>query len=222
MEPRATVIRVALADDHPLIRLGIRTVLAETSDIDLVGEATTGEAVLTLCQEQQPDILLLDLSMPGPTPQETLPWLRVHCPQLKIVILSAHLNGAYIRTAVESGVIGYILKDEALDIVVESIRSVASGNVWFSHAVIQKLLAWRQDTKTLAAAQLSEREQQILSLLAQGQSNTQMAAELHLAEQTIRNYVSGIYQALGVSSRAEAIVWALKHEIGGNEEGKTE
>ncbi|RIK30824.1 MAG: DNA-binding response regulator [Chloroflexi bacterium] len=213
VERRDAAIRVALADDHPLIRVGIRTVLAETSDIELVGEATTGDAVLTLCQEQRPDILLLDLSMPGPAPQETLRQLRMHCPQVKTVILSAHLNGAYIRTTVETGVVGYVLKDEALDRMVESLRAVARGEVWFSQAVVQKLLAWRQDTATVAGVQLSEREQQILALLAQGWSNAQIAAELHLAEQTIRNYVSNIYQALGVSSRAEAVVWALKHEI---------
>lgn len=213
VERQNPVIRVALADDHPLIRLGIRTALAEIDGIELVGEATTGEAVLTLCQEQYPDILLLDLNMPGPTPRETLLWLREHCPQIKIVILSAHLNGAHIRTVVEAGVMGYILKDEALDRLVESIHAVAGGGVWFSQAVVQKLLAWRRNTETVTTAQLSEREQQILALLAQGQSNAQIAAELRLAEQTIRNYVSDIYQSLGVSSRAEAIVWAMRLDM---------
>lgn len=212
-EPQNRMIRVALADDHPLIRLGIRTALAEAGDIALVGEATTGEATRDLCQEQRPDILLLDLSMPGPPPQETLLWLRDQCPQVKIVIVSAHLNGAYIRAAVEAGVVGYVLKDEALDNMVESIRSVAGGQVWFSQAVVQKLLAWRKNVETVAAAQLSEREREILALLAQGKPNAQIAAELNLAEQTVRNYVSGLYQLLGVASRAEAILWALKHEL---------
>jgi DNA-binding NarL/FixJ family response regulator len=206
-------IHVLLADDHPLIRAGIRSILAAESDLTLVGEATTGDEAQRLCQELQPEVLLLDLQMPGLPPSEIVSYLREHCPSVSVLILTAYDDNAYVHDLAGSGIVGYVLKDEAPEAVVQAIRTVVQGGTWFSRSVIEKLIRLETDEPVQEAEELSltGREQQILSMMAQGWDNARLAVELNLAKQTVRNYVSRIYTKLGVSSRAEAIVWARKH-----------
>lgn len=198
-----TTIRVILADDHPLIRTGLRMTLTAQPDIDLVGEATTGEEVQQLCLELQPDVLLLDLRMPGPHPQETIAFLREHCPPMKIIVLTAYDDDVYVRGMAAAGAAGYILKDEAPEAVVQAIYTTVGGGTWFSGSVVDKLINLEK-----GGANLNERERQILSGITQGWDNARIAKELDLAEQTIRNHTSHLYAKLGVKSRTEAIVWA--------------
>ena len=200
--------RVLLADDHPLVRTGLRTTLTVEIDIDLVAEATDGNEVQSLCRELQPDVLLLDLNMPGPTPYETIAYLREHCPATKALILTAYDEDAYVRGLAAAGVMGYVLKDEAPETVIQAIRAVMQGQMWFSQPIVEKL-ACQEIEDTL----LTEREQQILCLIARGLDNVQIAAELDLAKQTVRNYVSRIYTNLGVASRGEAIIWARERGL---------
>lgn len=208
----SNVIRVVLADDHPLVCAGLRTVLAGVAGIELVGEAVNGQATRRMVQELQPDVLLLDLSMPGPPAVETVAWLAEHCPQVKVLILTAYDDDAYVRGMVAAGVAGYMLKDEAPEAVVRAIRTVVGGDTWFSRRVVDKLgrLEVNKDV-LLAKISLSERDAPVLRLIAQGWDNARIAAELCVAEPTVRNYVSRIYTALGVRSRAEAIVWAREN-----------
>lgn len=203
------LIRVLLADDHPVVQEGISYVLGNEKDLILIGHAANGHETRRLCQIHAPDILLLDLSMPGPSPFNTVAFLREHCPKTKILILTAYDEDAYVRGLTASGIAGYILKDEAMEKVVRAIRSVARGDTWFSRSVLTRL-AQSSLTKpdSIPVNSLSEREQQILELLAQGWNNKSIADQLSLAEQTVRNNVSRIYTKLEVETRAEAIVLA--------------
>ncbi len=212
-------IRVLLADDHPLIRAGISTVLQAAPHLTLVGDASSGEETRRLSRELQPDVLLLDLYMPGPPPLETVAWLRQHCPATKIIILTAYDDSAYVRSLMAAGVEGYILKDEATETVVSAIQIVADGNTLYSRSVLMKL-AQEQERKTAVVPpaspvqNLSNREYQVLELVAQGWDNRRIADELQLAQQTIRNIVSRIYTKLEIKSRAEAVIWARERDLG--------
>ena len=204
-------IHVLLADDHALIRTGIRAVLLPEPDIVLVGEATNGDEVRHLAQALQPDVVLLDLNMPGPAPFETVCTLQKLCPNSKLTILTAYDDDAYVRSLVGAGVAGYILKDEATEVVVQAIRVILQGGSWFSRAVMEKLVSIPPEK--ISVPNLTVRERQLLSMIARGWSNTDIAAELQLAEQTVRNYVSRLYAKLDVGSRAQAIVWAVENRV---------
>ena len=201
-------IRVLLADDHPLVRTGLRTTLSSEVDIDLAAEATDGNETQSLCRKLQPDVLLLDLNMPGPSPYETIAYLREHCPATKALILTAYDDDAYVRGLAAAGVMGYVLKDEAPETVIQAIRAVMQGRMWFSQPVVEKLACQKMEDSLL-----TEREQQILRLIARGLDNVQIAVELGLAKQTVRNYVSRIYACLELNSRTETIVWARERGL---------
>lgn len=210
-----TPIRVLLADDHPLVRSGIRTMLSAEDDMMLVAEATSGDEAQRLAVELNPHVLLLDLNMPGPPAIETLSYLRVQQPDVKVLVLTAYNDDAYVRGLVASGVAGYVLKDEAAEAVVRAIRAVVQGDSWFSRSIMEKLAHRSVDGPELSDEPiLTNRERETLNLMARGWDNARIAAELNLAEQTIRNYVSRIYLALSLTSRAEAVIWARERGLG--------
>ncbi len=206
------IIRVVLADDHPLVRAGIRTTLLAEHDLSLIGEAADGMEVRRLCDEQRPDVLLLDLNMPELSPVEMVSYLHDTQSALKILVLTAYNNEAYVRSLVAAGISGYVLKDEAPETVVRAIRAVMQGDVWFSQVVVRKLAEWQAGSHGEEAGRidLTKREQQILQLMAQAYDNGTIANELNLAEQSVCNYISRIYSKLQVNSRAAAIVSARK------------
>ena len=205
-------IRVLLADDHPLVRAGLRATLATAPDLALVAEAATADEAQRLCHEHGPDVLLLDLAMPGPPPAATVAYVGEQCPRTRVIVLTAHDEEAYARGLIAMGVAGYVLKDEAPEALVQAIRSVAQGGSWFSYAVIRKLA--EPERPAPAAGALTGRERQLLGLLAQGWDNARIAGELHLSEQTVRNYLSRLYAKLGVRSRPEAMAWLRDHGAG--------
>ena len=204
-------IRILLADDHPLVRSGIRATLMAEADVQLAGEATNGSEAQKLCLELRPDVLLLDLNMPGPRPVETVAYLQQHCPEVKVLVLTAYNEDAYVRGLLAVGVMGYVLKDEAPEAVIRAIRTVMQGGTWFSRSVMQNLAQPRRGPGTEQHT-LSDRDRQLLKMIAQGWDNVRMASELNLAEQTVRNYISRLYSKLGLSSRGEAIIWAREHD----------
>lgn len=209
------IIRVLLADDHPLVRSGIRTMLHAEHDMTLVAEAMTSDEAQRLAVEINPDVLLLDLNMPGTPTIETVNYLGTHQPQIKVLILTAFNDDAYVRGFVASGVAGYVLKDEAAEAVVRAIRAVVHGGTWFSRSIMDKLVHGSADTQLMnEVPTLTNRERETLDLVARGWDNTRIATELNLAEQTIRNYVSRIYFALGFKTRTEAVIWARERGLG--------
>lgn len=202
-------ISVLLADDHPLVRTGIGTVLKMEADLVLVGEAPNGYETRRLCEILSPDVLLFDLNMPGPPPIETVEFLKQRCPHVKILVLTAYDDDAFVCSLVTAGVRGYILKDEATQVIVQAIRTIIQGGSWFSRTVLEKLA--QASVGRLGTPVLTFRERQLLNFIAQGWSNTRIAMQMGLAEQTVRNYASRLYIKLGVQSRAEAIIWSQEH-----------
>jgi len=203
-------IRVLLADDHPLVRAGLRTTLEAEPDIVIAGEASDGDEAQRQCAALQPDILVLDVNMPGPPALATLAAVPDVCPRTRVVVLTAYDDDAYVRGLVLAGAMGYVLKDEAPEALVQAVRTVAQGGTWFSRPVVENLVRPAERDESDAPS-LTERESQIMRLIAQGWDNARIAEELYLSEQTIRNYVSRLYGKIGVQTRAEAVVWGREH-----------
>lgn len=206
-------IRVLLADDHPAFRAGVRFILGGTNELLVVGEAADGSETLRLCRELNPDVLILDLKMPGPPADEIIGCVQVDCPETKILILSGFVDEAQLQELAALGIAGYVLKGEEIETLVEAIRTVAGGGRWFSQAIVGKLIPPKAEGLEGLSA-LTEREWQVLELMARGLDNARIAEEFSLAKQTVHNYASQIYDKLGVNTRAEAIVLARKHGLG--------
>ncbi len=200
-------IRVMIADDHPLIRSGLRSALSSEPGMLLVGEATNGEEAQRLCQEHQPDVLLLDLRMPGPSALDTVEYLRRYCPQIRVLMLTAYDDEAHVRGLVEAGVSGYLLKEEAPVTVVKAVRSVMSGGKWFSRSIAEKLAGLTESPV------LTRRELEVLQSVTEGKTNHQIAEELHIAEVTVRFHLRSIYNKINVRTRTEAVRWAMQHGL---------
>jgi len=199
-------IRVLLADDHPVFRAGLRATLADEPDIVVVGEATTGAETATLCRDLQPDVLLLDLRMPGSAAEETIALVQAQQAALRIVIISAFDDALRLRELMLRGAVGYILKDEPPPVIGEAVRAVMGGGTWFSPAITGRAALG-------PSTQLTERDRELLDFLAIGLRTAQIAARLHLGEQTTRNYLSQLYDKLDVHNRAAAVAWAREHGL---------
>lgn len=210
-------IRVGLADDHPSLRAGIRARLERETDIEVVGEAGTGEEALQLVAEREPHVLLLDMEMPGLSGVEVARRLQMAETPVRVLALSAHDNEEYILKLLDSGAAGYLTKHEPLETIVSAVRGVARGeDGWLSRDVAAALMRHRRDQMFLEedpARVLSEREREVLLHLAAGESNKQIADLLYISESTVKKHVNNIYFKLDVSSRAEAVAWAWKHGV---------
>jgi DNA-binding NarL/FixJ family response regulator len=201
-------IRVLIADDHPLIREGLRACLANTPGIELVGEARDGTEAQHLCGQLRPAVLLLDLRMPGPTAFETVTYLHANYPQVRVVIFTAYDDEASVRAMLAVGVAGYLLKDEAFLVVARAIRIVHQGGTWFSPSV---LTALANDDRTLPLehrSKLTERELEVLQLVVANKTNGEIAATLMLSEKTVEKHLKRVFQKLGVTTRLAAALHA--------------
>lgn len=206
---------VMLADDHPAVRAGIRAALGAEPDIDVIAEVGTREEARSRSLALHPDVLVLDLSMPGPPLLEVVADLRVRLPAMQIVVLTAYDTAAQARELLSLGVGGYILKDEPLEAVVRAVRAVAHGETHISRAILAKVLPGRDAglTDDRVEAALTARERQLLRLLIQGWETIRIADTVGISEQTARTYLSRLYGKLGVHSRAEATAWAHRHGL---------
>lgn len=207
------MVRILLADDHPLIRTGLHTTLEQEEDLVVIGEAANGTETYRLCRELSPDILLLDLSMPDSPPATTVHNILEHCPQVKIIMLTAYDDEIYVRNLVGLGVAGYILKDEAPETLIRAIRAALEGDVWFSRRIIDILARPGAESGCVEyGCHLTDRESEVLHLMAKGLTNGQIAEALAIAGGTVKNHLVNIYQKLGVHSRAEAVAWVWQHD----------
>jgi DNA-binding NarL/FixJ family response regulator len=154
---------------------------------------------------------VLDLNMPGSPATATVAFVREHCPPVRVVVLTGY-EDAYVRDLIAAGIGGYVLKDEAPEALVQAVRSVVSGGTWFSQPVVAQLVGATSGAAPTGPP-LTEREGQLLRLIARGWDNARIAEEVHLEQNTVRNYVSRLYAKLGVQTRAEAIVWARDHDV---------
>jgi two-component system, NarL family, response regulator DegU len=207
-------IKVVLADDHPIVRSGIKNELGHHSDIEVIGEAADGDEALRLAQALQPDVLLLDINMPGHKAVRVIRELQAQSTRPRFLILTAYSDVENVVGMLKAGATGYLLKDEDPSVIADGVRAVAQGKTWLSAAVAASLVGQAAGEEPLAEnGRLSERELAVLRLMAQGYSNTQIAETLTISEGTVKNHVTNLYDRLGVHSRAEAVVWAWQHGV---------
>jgi DNA-binding NarL/FixJ family response regulator len=207
-------IRVLIADDHPIVRSGLRGELAYDEGVVVVGEALNGDEALRLAQELQPDVLLLDVNMPGMKAIHVLKEVKRSLPACRVLVLTAYGDSGTVLGMLKGGADGYLLKDEDPLVIHEAIRAVAGGQTWLSQAVSEQLvLLTRGDTATLGDT-LTRREQEVLHLIGEGKSNLEIAQMLSVAERTVEFHVGNVLKKLGVRSRVEAAVWAKEHDVG--------
>jgi DNA-binding NarL/FixJ family response regulator len=202
-------IRVLLIDDHKLTREGTRSVLEEASDIKVVGEGKDGYEAKALTAELRPDILLLDLQMPGPSPAEIEAWVRHNYPKTVTLVLTAHDRDTYLAGMAKAGAVGYIIKEEAAERLIEAIRRAVRGEILFTESQRKRMAKWELEARE-RWAKLSSREREVLRLVAEGLMNHEISEQLEISEKTVANHVSRILQKLKASNRTEAAIWAVR------------
>ncbi len=203
-------IRVVIADDHTLVRSGLRMLLEKEPDISVVGEAASGREAVRVVLQTRPDVLLLDWTMPDGDGLEVLRQLRVALPQLRILVLTMHENPSYLRTALTEGAAGYVVKDAADTDLLRALRSVAQGQTYVHPTLVASLLQPEPVSPSTPEVRLSQREEQVLRLVARGHTNREIAEQLSLSVKTIETYRLRGMQKLGLESRAELIQYALQ------------
>ncbi len=211
-------VRILIADDHPLVRSGLRALLAAAEDVEVVGEAATGEAAVTLAESLQPEVIVMDLRMPGINGIEATRRIVQAHPQIRILVVTLFEDDDSVFAALRAGARGYILKDANEVEVVRAIRAVSSGDAIFSATIAQRLIDFFASPRSAPVAlpfpDLTDREREILTLIAQGHSNTEIAQSLVISMKTVRNYISSIFSKLQVPDRSQAIIRAREAGLG--------
>ena len=205
-------IRVLLADDHPLARAGIRAALEKAADIEIVGEAHDGAEVRRLTAELRPDVVLLDLVMPGLRPVEFVHWVQANCPATEVLPLTAHDWDYYLAEMLEAGAAGFLTKSEPLERLVERVRCAARGQMLFSKEQRGRVKRWREEVGERWES-LTAREREVLRLVAEGKTDKEIAQALQVKVKTVENHVSRILEKLGVNSRTRAALWAVREGL---------
>jgi two-component system response regulator NreC len=204
-------IRTVIVDDHAVVRSGLRLVLEAEDDIDVVAEAADAREAVFEARAQQPDVILLDVVMPGRSGIEAIPDLLKEAPETKVLVLSMQDDPAYVRQAFGAGASGYVLKEAADAEVVAAVREVASGQRYVHPALGARLVTAEAEERERAEGDpLSEREHEILRLLALGHTNQEIASELYLSVRTVETHRAHIMQKLRISTRAELVHYALE------------
>jgi DNA-binding NarL/FixJ family response regulator len=213
------MITVVVIDDHPIVRAGLRAVLEAAGDVTVVADGASGADALRLVNLHCPNVLVLDVNLPDLNGLEVTRQLRAQCATAAILALTVHDDSQTIFGLLESGAIGYVLKDEALETLANAVRAVAQGDSWLSPAVarqvVQRAIAPVASAPAPAVLPLplTPGERQVLSYLAQGLDNAAIADRLVVTKRTVQNHVSNIYGKLGINSRTEALLFALRHGL---------
>jgi DNA-binding NarL/FixJ family response regulator len=211
-------IRVLIADDHPLFRDGMRGLLGSLPDMEVVGEASSGEQAIELARELQPDVILMDIQMPGINGIEATREILHTSPRIGVLVVTMFEDEDSVFAAMRAGARGYLLKDSSGQEVMHAIRAVASGEAIFGPGVAQRLISFfsapSPAVSRRAFPELTEREEEILSLVAQGKTNQEIAKELFVSLKTVRNHVSNFFLKLQVADRAQAVIRAREAGLG--------
>lgn len=217
-------IRILIADDHQLLRQGIRIFLTLEPDFEIVGEAADGEEAVALAKALQPDILLLDINMPKLTGIEAAARLKVECPSVRVLALTIHDDENYMMKMIQNGAAGYLLKDIEPSVMVQAIRKVHAGESYVEPSLTKKLFqgitsnekskqAELRQTEIAASERLSAREVEVIQLVGRGMSNAEIARELFLSEKTVKNHLTNIFRKIQVTDRTQAVLYAIKNKI---------
>ncbi len=205
-------IRVMLVDDHPMVRRGLATFLKVFDDLELAGEASSGQEAVELCEQLHPDVVLMDMVMADMDGAAATRMIRKKSPSIQVIALTSFKEGILIQSALQAGAIGYLLKDVSADELVQAIRAAHAGRSTLSPEAAQALV--------LAASQppvpgldLTDREREVLALMIEGLNNTQIAAKLTVSPSTVKSHVSNILSKLGVAGRTEAVTLALRNHL---------
>jgi len=204
-------VRTLLADDHALVREGIRNALKDIPNISIIGEVGDGPSLMEALQAHTPDLLLLDVTMPDFNPVETIRQICKSHPAMKILVISAYDDDVYVQGLMQAGVDGYLLKDQSLGDLQLAIQRVLSNEKWVSSRVIDKLVRISERSSMPPTSLLTSRQRDILRLLQQGLDNQSIAQRMNLSIKTIENHLTRIYRQLDVQSRLEAVKYVANH-----------
>ena len=201
-----TRLRVGLADDHPIVLAGIKALLSATPEIDIVGDAATGLTALDMIQDTQPDVAVIDISMPGLGGIELARRIAQDCPAVRLLALTVHEDQPYLQQMLDAGARGYLLKRSAADELVRAIRAVAAGGVFLDPAIAGKALASPAEPSiATTSANLSPREEDVLRHTAQGMSNKEIAARLEISTKTVETYKARALEKLALRTRSDIV-----------------
>ena len=214
----STPVRVLIVDDHPLFRGGLRAALSATGDIEVVGEAESGEAAVTECEILLPDAVLMDLQMGGSNGIDATRTITERFPRVAVLVLTMLEDDYSVFAAMRAGARGYVLKDADEEVLVRAIQAVACGEAIFSPAIASRMIEFFASAHTAppkaAFPELTDREREVLHLIAQGMNNSEIATRLFLSPKTVRNHITIIFSKLQVADRARAIVRAREEGLG--------
>lgn len=203
-------ITVILADDHAVVRAGIRNFLEQTSDIQVLAEADDGEQAVEAIQEHEPDVAVLDIQMPHKTGIEVTRWARSHAPSTGILILTAYDDDPYIMAVLQAGANGYVLKTADAEDIIRAVRSVHQGNSALDPNIAQKIMARVSGSKvTVPIENLTDRELEVLELTAKGYTNKAIGVQLGISDRTVQGHLAKIFNKLHAESRTEAVMRAV-------------
>ena len=209
--PSETVIRVLIVDDHPLVRRGLTSLLNGAPDIDVIGAAADGEEAVAYVVEERPDIVLMDVSMPGMNGMEAVRRLLKAVPGTRVVMLTSFSQHDVVVEAFDSGAVGYLLKDADPTELINGIRAASRGEAPLSPRAARELLDERAHRRPLD--ELTQRERDVLTLVGRGMTNKQIAWRLGISEKTVKAHLGSVFDRLGVQDRTQAALWAQKHGL---------
>ena len=215
-----TPIRVLLAEDHNVVRDGLRLLLDAQADIEVIAEATTGREAIVLSREDCPDVVVLDISMPDLDGIQATKLIRVECPQTQVLILTMHESDAYFFRALQAGAAGYVLKKAASEDLINAVRAVARGEAFFYPSLARKLLddylGHRGSAPPVGPPgyeELSDREREIMFLLVRGLSNQEIAEKLVISPSTVQTHRTRVLQKLGLETTVDLVRYAVRHGL---------
>ncbi len=205
-------IRVVIADDHTVVRTGIRELLTDEPDIEVVGEARTGYEAIDIATALQPDVVVMDIAMPELTGVEATRQIRAAMPHIRILVLTAYEDDPYIYGLLDAGASSYILKSAESREIIRAVRATAAGQSIIDPAVAPRLIA-RMTQPAVQGHVLTDRERDVLRFAARGLTNKQIGSELAISDRTVQNHLANIYAKLGAASRTEAVTAALQRQL---------
>jgi DNA-binding NarL/FixJ family response regulator len=214
---RATPIRILIADDHEVVRIGLVALLNRQPDFQVVAEASSGEEAVRLARQWRPDVAVLDIRMPGGSGTDACRAIVAELPDTPVVMLTSYADSEALFDAISAGASGYVLKRIGSEELIDAVRTVADGRSMLDPSVTAQVLDRLRSANHMeeanAFSELTEQERRVLAHVAQGSSNREIAEAMELAEKTVRNYVSNILAKLSLASRAQATAYAIRHRL---------